>query len=92
VSACGRGERHESSRSDWGWGPTSAKEGSAYTYQSGSKQLLTVVDPLSRETEHTYDSLGNRLTTTELVGTADEVTTTYTYDPAYNQVATVPIR
>ncbi len=47
------------------------------------------VDALGRTTTHTYDALGNTLTTTRLAGTPDAVTTTYTYEPQFNQVKTV---
>ena len=40
-------------------------------------------------TAYTYDSLGNVLTVTRLSGTANAVTTTYTYESTFNQVASV---
>jgi YD repeat-containing protein len=59
------------------------------TRQSGSNFVTAVVDGLSRRTEHTYDSAGHVLTTTRLAGTSDAVTTTYTCEPTFFQVATV---
>ena len=37
----------------------------------------------------TYDAKGNTLTVTKLATTGNAVTTTMTYEPVYNQVATV---
>ena len=40
-------------------------------------------------TAYTYDAKGNTLTVTKLATTPNAVTTTMTYEPVYNQVATV---
>jgi len=46
-------------------------------------------DALGRRTEYTYDTMGNVLTATPLTGTAEAVTTTLTYTPTFDQVATM---
>jgi RHS repeat-associated protein len=48
-----------------------------------------VTDQLSRKTAYTYDSKGNVLTVTRLATTPQAVTTTFSYDPVYSQIATV---
>jgi RHS repeat-associated protein len=57
--------------------------------QVGSNLVTATVDGLSRRTEYTYDTSGHVLTVTHLAGTADAVTTTSTYEPLFNQLATV---
>ncbi|HEY7291190.1 MAG TPA: RHS repeat-associated core domain-containing protein [Vicinamibacterales bacterium] len=57
--------------------------------QTGSNLVTASVDGLSRRTEYTYDTNGQVLTVTNLAGTTDAVTTTYTYEPMFNQLATV---
>ena len=47
-----------------------------------------MVDPRNRRTEYTYDPAGNLLTVRRLAGTTSAVTT-YTYEPAFGQLATV---
>jgi len=59
------------------------------TRQTGSNLVTAVVDGLSRRTEYTYDSSGHVLTTTRLAGTPDAVTTTFTYEPLFFQLATL---
>jgi YD repeat-containing protein len=49
----------------------------------------SVTDALTRKTAYTYDAKGNMLTVTKLATTANAVTTTFTNEPAFNQVATV---
>src|SRR5262249_50326826 len=46
-------------------------------------------DALNRRTDYTYDSAGHVLTVTRLAGTGNAVTTTFTYEPKFNQLATV---
>jgi len=48
-----------------------------------------VTDAFNRKTAYTYDAKGNVLTVTRLATTPNAVTTTMTYEPTYNQVATV---
>jgi RHS repeat-associated protein len=48
-----------------------------------------LVDGVARRTEYTYDNFGHVLTTTQLAGTADAATTTFTYEPMFFQLATV---
>lgn len=61
----------------------------SYTRQTGTNLITRVTDPLSRNTDYTYDGMGNPLTVTRLAGTGNAVTTTFTYEPTWNQVATV---
>jgi RHS repeat-associated protein len=62
----------------------------------GSGNLVTavvensvLVEGAGRRTEYTYDDFGHVLTAKRLAGTADAVTTTYTYEPTFFQLATV---
>jgi RHS repeat-associated protein len=48
-----------------------------------------IVDGLNRRTEYTYDSAGHILTVKRLANTPDWVQTTYTYEPQFNQLATI---
>lgn len=48
-----------------------------------------MTDALNRKTAYTFDAKGNTLTVTKLATTANAVTTTFTYEPVFNQVATV---
>jgi RHS repeat-associated protein len=57
--------------------------------QTGSNLVMATVDALNRRTEFTYDDSGYVLTITRLAGTADAVTTSYTYEPLFHQLATV---
>jgi len=67
-----------------------------YERQAGTNLLLSVTDALEvtpgvrRKTAYTYDPKGNVLTTTRMAqDPANSVTTTYTYEPTFNQVATI---
>ena len=42
---------------------------------------------MNRRTTYTYDPLGNTTSVTRLAGTPEAVTTTTTYEPAFNQLA-----
>ena len=53
-----------------------------------SNLVSRVTDALNRNTDLTYDALANVLTVTRYLGTTP-VTTTYTYEPAFNRVATM---
>src|SRR5262249_53350694 len=53
-----------------------------------SNLVSLVTDALNRNTDLTYDSLGNVLTVTRYLSEAP-VTTTYTYQPRFNRVATI---
>jgi YD repeat-containing protein len=56
--------------------------------QTGPNLVMAAVDPLNRRTEFTYDDSGHVLTK-RLAGTTGAVTTTYTYEPLFHQLATV---
>lgn len=58
-------------------------------HQAGSNLVTAVVDGLNRRTEYTYGRSGHVLTATRLAGTAEAVTTRYTYEPAFSQLASV---
>ncbi|MET3653896.1 RHS repeat-associated core domain-containing protein [Dyella japonica] len=49
----------------------------------------SATDALGRTTSYTYDSLGNVLTVTKLAGTANAVTTQFTYTSDYAQLASI---
>ena len=56
-----------------------------------SNLLQSTVDSLvpSRTTTDTCDAMGNVLSTTRLAGTSNAVTTSFTYDPTFNQLTSV---
>ena len=56
-----------------------------YERDIGTNTLTAVVDPLSRRTEFTYDSMGNVLT----IKDSENNTTTFTYESTYNRLATI---
>jgi YD repeat-containing protein len=58
-----------------------------YTHQLDAGNRVTLVtDPLSRQTNYTYDNFDDILTVTRLYGTANAVTDTFTYDPTFHQL------
>ncbi len=60
------------------------------TYERQSAGLVTArIDGMGRRTEYTHDGSGNVTSVTALAGTANAVTTTYTYTPDYNLIASV---
>jgi RHS repeat-associated protein len=68
-----------------------------YNRLAGTNQKDNVIDALvvggtNRKTSYTYDAKGNMLTVTrnaQDANPANHVTTTYTYEPVFNQVATI---
>ncbi len=50
---------------------------------------LTETDPLSRQTAWTYDTNGNTTSVTALSGTANAVTTSFTYSTQFNQLTSI---
>ena len=60
-----------------------------YERQASTNLTTAVVDALGRRTTYAYDGWGNVSSETRLAGTADAVTTTFTYEPVYHQLATV---
>ena len=66
-----------------------------YNRLAGTNQNDNVIDALEtspgvfRKTSYTYDATGNVLTVTRLSGTANAVTTTYEYEPVFNQVSKI---
>jgi RHS repeat-associated protein len=57
--------------------------------QSGSNFLTSSTDLLDRQTTRTYDDMGNLTSVTRLADTSTPLTTTYTYEPQFNQLATI---
>ena len=51
--------------------------------------MQSATDALSRESTYTWDSFGNLLSVTLLAGTSQAATTSYTYDPTFNQLTGV---
>ena len=61
-----------------------------YTYQYSADNLLqSSTDPLGRTTTYTYDAKGNPTQITRLSGTSGAVTTSYSYEPMFSQLASV---
>jgi RHS repeat-associated protein len=61
----------------------------AYDYDTDSFALARVIDRNGNATDFTRDARGNILTKKEASGTDLERTTTYTYHPTYNLVASI---
>jgi RHS repeat-associated protein len=57
--------------------------------RAASGLVNSETDALGRTTAYTYDALGNVLSVTQLSGTSNAVTTSFTYTSAYNQLASV---
>ena len=57
--------------------------------QAGTNFVLSDTDSMNRRTEYTYNPKGNLTSVTRLAGTGEAVTTNFTYEPTFNQVATV---
>lgn len=72
----------------YGYG-TPEQQAVTYERQPGTNLLLSVISPAGIKTAYAYDALGN---TTEIIrnaGTNAEAKTRYTYEPVFNQRATV---
>jgi len=54
--------------------------------QDGTNLLVSVTDALGRKTAYSYDAMGNVTSVTGLAGTPQTVTTSYTYEPLFNQL------
>jgi len=59
-----------------------------YTYYSDNL-IQSKTDALGRTTTYDYDANGNLTTMTRLAGTANAVTTSYAYEPRFNQLSSV---
>lgn len=59
-----------------------------YSYYADNS-LKSVTDALGRTTSYDYDALGNRIRATQLDGTPNAATATYTYEPLFQGIATV---
>jgi RHS repeat-associated protein len=57
-----------------------------YNRQSNTNLVLGVIDPLGNATAYTYDAMANVTSITRLARTSNAVTTSFTYDPQFNQV------
>jgi RHS repeat-associated protein len=60
-----------------------------YTRAAASQRVTRTTDALGRQTDYGYDASGNLTSVTHLAGTPDAVTTSWTYEPAFNQLATI---
>ncbi|MBI5026856.1 MAG: RHS repeat protein, partial [Nitrospirae bacterium] len=60
----------------------------SYTYDD-NLNITSMTDGNGNVTTFTYDSNGNVLTKTEAYGTTLQRTTTYTYEPTFNQVTSI---
>jgi len=57
--------------------------------QTGTNFVTSSTNTHGDVTNTTYDAIGNVRTVTRLPATLNEATTTYTYEPVFNQVATI---
>jgi RHS repeat-associated protein len=66
-----------------------------FTYNLGTPDsnpgnfVLSMTDPLGRTTANTYDALGNITSVTLLSGTSTPATTSYSYEPTFNRIASI---
>jgi RHS repeat-associated protein len=67
---------------------TSIQQTTTYAY-SADNLLQSTTDALSRTTTYTYDAKSNLTALTKLSGTSSAVTTSYTYEPMFSQLASV---
>jgi RHS repeat-associated protein len=65
------------------------KQTFTYNRDANTNQLTSFIDPLSRETDFTYDGMGNLTSVTRLAHTANLVTTSFQYEPTFNQLSLV---
>ncbi len=56
-----------------------------YTYDPATLQVATITDANAHTNTNQYDSMGNRIQTTDALGH----TTTYTYEPVYNMMTSM---
>jgi RHS repeat-associated protein len=68
---------------------TQSQQTKVYMRDPNTNLIMKTVDALQRETDYSYDPMGNVLSITTLANTAAAATTSYTYDPNFSQVATV---
>jgi RHS repeat-associated protein len=57
-----------------------------YNRATGTNLVSSITDPLGRTTAFTYDTNGNATSITRLAGTPGAVTTSFTFDPAFNKI------
>jgi RHS repeat-associated protein len=60
-----------------------------YVRDPNTNLLNSMIDPLQRETDNSYDAMGNKLSVTTMAKTSAAATTTFTYDPNFNRIATI---
>ena len=68
---------------------TAVQQSMSWTNDSSTRLMQSATDALSRESTYTYDSVGNLLSVTRLASTSQPTTTTYTYDPTFNQITSI---
>ena len=56
--------------------------------QAGTNLFLSEIDALGRKTVYAYDAKGNVTSVTRLANTAQAVSETFTYEPAFQKIAT----
>jgi len=67
----------------------SCGSGVTYERQAGTNLVTAMIDALSRRTEYAYDSMGNVSSVTRMAGTSEAVTTSFSYESSFNQIASV---
>jgi len=68
---------------------TAQEETITYQRQSGTNLISSVTDALNRTTSYTRDSEGYITQVTALAGTANAVSSQFTYEPTYHGIASV---
>jgi len=61
----------------------------SYSPQQGTGLILSQTDALNRQTNFSYDAMGNVTSITKLAGTTSAVTTNITYSPQFYELSTV---
>jgi RHS repeat-associated protein len=60
-----------------------------YERQAGTHLVLSETDAIGRKTAYTYNAFGQVTSITRLADTPNAVTTSFTYEPTFNQLATI---
>lgn len=60
-----------------------------YNVQQGTGLVLSMTDALNRETDYSYDAMGNLTSVTRLASTSNPAMTSFTYSSQFNELASI---